>query len=141
MIIDAMTKYTILNVMAIVFNQVAFTSFTLLGAMYVLNGYYFNGKGMRDNVEYTESDMRKMTEIVMLCIFPMDAMLNCILLLLHFKFSERMHFRLCGRVHDCVQVKYEVKVEQRLKGYKKIKEENRNHHKSTELTSTATPPA
>ena len=140
-IIDAMTKYTILNVMAILINQVAFTSFTVLGIMYVLNGYYLHEKWMRDHVESVESITRKMTEIVVLCVFPMDAILNCMVLLLHFKFSERMYYRLCEWIHDCVQVKYAWKVERKLKGFGKIKEENRNHHKSTELTSTTTPRA
>merc|ERR1712083_429820 len=118
---------------AIMVNQVAFTSFTLLGTMYVLNGYYFNaGK----HAEYLQSTAVRMTQIVALFVFPMDAVINCMVLLLHFKFSDRLYLGLCECIHDCVQIKYAWKVERKLKGFSQIKEERRPHHKSTELTST-----
>lgn len=136
-ILDAMTKYTILNVLAITVNQVAFTSFSLLGSLYVLNEFYFNESEIGKHAEYLESTAVRMTQIVALFVFPMDAVINCVVLLLHFKFSERLYLGLCQCVHERVQIKYAWKVERKLKGFSKIKEEEqRAHHKSTELTST-----
>merc|ERR1719474_1383699 len=99
MFIDAMTKYTILSVFAIIMNKITFSSLTVWRAM----DYWDENAAIR------------YMEIVLGVVFPLGAVLNCTVLLLHFKFSRDWYFKLCGCLHDKVQFKIAWRVDKTLR--------------------------
>eukprot|EP01084_Bolivina_argentea_P122911 217824_1 len=132
-IIDAMTKYTILNILIIIVSQLAFMAFLFVGLIHILYEYWNILP-----VKHEKFLTRTLTNIVLMITFPLDSSVNCMVLLLNFKFSEPIYLKLCTCIHNYIQLKYAYKVEKNLKGFARMPPDDfsNRRHKTTEMTTS-----
>ena len=107
-IIDAMTKYTILNVLTIFVSQIGFIVFLVMGILHCLHDLF--------GVEWFIFSLDDSSwNIISIMFFPLDAIINCIVLLLNYKFAHPWYLKLCSSIHDCVQVRYANKATKKVR--------------------------
>merc|ERR1712228_902650 len=107
-IIDAMTKYTILNVLTIFVSQIGFILFLVMGIIHSVHVVFYEEK-----LKFLLNDSTR--NIIAIMFFPWDAIINCIVLLLNYKFAHPCYLKLCSSIHDCVQVRYAKKATKKIR--------------------------
>ena len=127
--IDSMTKYTILNTFAIVVSQIQFVCLKFLIVMQLL---YLTGVLTADNLE--DLNPQRLRNYMAVSIFPCDQIVNCMVLLLNFRFNEVMYWKCCSFVHNCVKRRYINEVEVGLQAFMENVDEDGNDNKNRKVT-------
>eukprot|EP01084_Bolivina_argentea_P286384 491248_1 len=108
-ILDAMTRYTILNVFTMITSQLGYLSFFILGLIQFL----FDVNENKTHIVFEHYSMY----IVVAGLYPLDVITNCVVIYTSFKFGKFVYYKLCGKVHDYCQIKYALRIEKNLKTF------------------------
>jgi len=128
--IDAMTKYTILNTCAIIVSQIQFICLKLLIVEQLL---FLNADMRTDNVMLNPLRFRNAMAV---SVFPCDQIINCLVLMMNFRFNETLYWRLCHCLHNCVKRKFIHEIEGGLPSFVQTSKETKDE--TTELAMEST---